>query len=222
MIGTLAPAENFLVLIALDDSYNTILSLGTLDLSVKWNHKESTMFKGVVGALSGGISLCHDHYSDCMDSQAYRAATRQVANWPTMDAGDDGATIRWRIDPVTFANAVDRQIANSTPMARLPSSLKIAILFEIRNLPFSSGNLARPVSESFWETDTARDPEPLRGLPLESRLSLAANGIAEWTYSYRLTNAAEVVLVDADYGEPVFDARCLLLTYELDGVPQRP
>jgi hypothetical protein len=211
-----APSADVLVLIGLDDDRNTMLSFGKLDPSVQWNNKAGSLFKGVANALSGAISFCQDYYTDCLEADSYRAASRKINSWPIMSSNQLGsARIRWSLDPDTLTNSIDRQAAAAVATARLPTTLRIAILFDIRNLPFDSGNLAKPLSRSMWTRSTKQASDQHSELLFASTLRLVANNIVESTYEYGLENISETEITDDDYGEEVFNARCLLLTYEL-------
>src|SRR5262249_22291105 len=148
--GDKASNESVLVLIALDEGQNVILSFGKLDPSTTWTTAKDVLSPRV---LSGGISYCQDYYSRCADTKV----TREINNWPAIEningvpgASGSGFAVQWDLDPLTLSHAVDRQNAAVSPTARLPAVLKVALLFNIHDLPFKSSNLALPAAYSLW------------------------------------------------------------------------
>jgi hypothetical protein len=77
-------------------------------------------------------------------------------NWPDFRSGGErDVVVEWRL--ATFANPISRQNTFIVPNAKLPTVLRIAILFNISSLPFASGNLSPPADQGFWNLTS--DPD---------------------------------------------------------------
>ncbi|MGV3662024.1 MAG: hypothetical protein ACO1TE_17700 [Prosthecobacter sp.] len=200
-------SSNMLLLFSLDEDRNTILSLGSLTEPVTWNHDAQPLKEEPLSVLSGAV----------MGSQK---TTRPIDQWPVANRAPDGIKITWNVNPRTLVAATDRQNNGVTPTARLPETFKMALLFDIHDLPFHGTNLALTTAKSFWEMDENNSPgSRSKGKPqpkpsLASKLIVEVNGIEDAPYVYELKQIGETRIEDDDYGEESFQCRCLLMTFQ--------
>lgn len=105
--GEFTANRSYIVLIALDDAANTVLSFGRIADPVTWGSEEVWNDKTVATdlpqerVLSGGILLCQDDEFQCLfpQSTANKAAslTREVKSWPSATAGPGILKIEWAL-----------------------------------------------------------------------------------------------------------------------------
>lgn len=230
------PNPNILVLIALDEAQNSVLPFGRLDSSITWGLRISDFLLHKQAMLAGGVSFC-ENYS-CAGGEPYAHVTRELGSWPSIERVKsrpaDAFAIRWSLDPMTFANAVEKQNSFIVPTARLPIVLKIAVLFSIHDLPFKSANFALPFTYTLWTqpdstsggnftlaTHTVWGGQERRsgentsqGAAFSSSIvRLIANNMPEAAYTYRLKIVTQKPLLD-DYDEET-NSRCLFFEFEM-------
>lgn len=148
------------------------------------------------------------------------------------NAAGDAFSIRWFLDPMTFARAVDKQNSFIVPTARLPLALKIAVLFGIRDVPFKSGNFALPftytlwtlpdsssggnftlATQTVWSDSRSGENAPRDAAFASSTVRFIANNMPEAAYTYRLKKVTQKPLLD-DYDEET-NSRCLFFEFEM-------
>jgi hypothetical protein len=208
--------DSVLVLVSLDDERNAILSFGILGSDVTWSKK-----KGILSnrsdVLSGGVATCGVPSQFCRFDKT-KDAPRSVANWPILrdHSGTSGkqqsaVTVVWNVDPLTFANSVDRQNPAINPTARFPARLQIAIFYDIVDLPFDQPNFALLKSDSLWN-DADKSKKNVEKAAL-SNVTLIPNKFPEGAYRYRLVQASTRGFYDS-YDEEIANTGCLLLEFE--------
>ncbi|MET4037683.1 hypothetical protein ABMB68_009265 [Bradyrhizobium sp. RT4a] len=93
-------------------------------------------------------------------------------------------TFVWTFNPLTLANSIDRQNRATNPTARFPSRLKIAILYNIEDLPFREPDFAVAEAYSLWG-----NPDNGKGTvekPPLSNVKLIPNNLVESACRYEL------------------------------------
>jgi len=176
--------KEFLVLMALDNDENAILSFGNLSDDAKWNGGPFTFLKKKRLKISGGITfkLDFDQFGN-----AGRELTRPIRNEPWLKKEKDSLFVTWELDPSTFQNCVDRQNPNSSLTANLPTIIRIVILYDIENLPFSSDNLALTQGWNVWgdiSIDTKETERHCLRMFSKSFVELVPNGLKEQVARY--------------------------------------
>ncbi len=145
-----------------------------------------------------------------------------LQSWPGLGASGNQAEIRWRVDPTTFAKSINRQNSFIVPTAKLPNTLRIAVLFDITALPFNAHNFALPIDGDFWKfpdyPDTQNDNPRGRLAPITrqfgSSVRLVPNNSNEIAYEYRLKQVYETLFLDS-YGEANSGLRAIVFEYDL-------
>jgi hypothetical protein len=196
---------NVLVLLSLDDDQNAVVSFGFLQKDTPWSstdkNKQSTRPPSVEA-----------------DNNSFMGNS-DLANWPSLDTKGNNATITWHLDPTTFSKSISRQNQFAIPTAKLPSVLHIALLFDIKDLPFDEGNFAAPLDLQFWfplEGRHSRDgvtPPIVLSRGFSSSVRLVPNSSAVVVYDYDLSKVHETRFLDS-YGEIGTESRCVIFEYQ--------
>jgi hypothetical protein len=206
--------DSVLVLVSLDDGQNAILSFGTLRSPVTWSLEAGILSKRK-NVLSGGVSTCpfpsqYCQFDDTPD------APRSINSWPALQDPNASMfndrrvlTIVWTLNPLTLANSIDRQNTAINPTAQFPAKLKIAILYNIEDLPFRTPDFAFPEVYSLW-SDPDKGKRTVEKPPL-SNVKLIPNNLAESAYRYKLVQASTRPLFNSYDEETQSD--CLLLEF---------
>jgi hypothetical protein len=206
--------DPIVLLIGLDESHNSVLPFGVIPPEVNWL-RGTPRPEFDPGSLSGGILLCQRLDRPCSDAKYWsvaRSITSPPGGYLDERASPAAFVVDWVLDGLTLAHSIDRQNSYVFTSARLPSTLKIAIFFDIHQLPFESTNFALPRLESLWDSDVHSQDVPVKG---QSRIRVIANNMAEATYNYSLKRIVEPELVDDEGAIPI-DSRCLVFEFELE------
>jgi len=120
--------KSTIVLIALDESQNAILSFGYVKPGARWRGAE-------VGAkLSSGFQPLNDN------ARGGASTPRSSVSLAKEDRGLSKYEIDWDLDPDTLPRAIDRKNVNLASTAKLPTTLKVLIFDDANDLPFSPNN----------------------------------------------------------------------------------
>jgi hypothetical protein len=201
---------NVVVLLALDDDEETVLPFGDLRDNSVWPKNEKQ-----ASPLPRSSVEVEDHgdYGDFGNAE--------LRSWPQLSHKDSRVTISWSLDPATFAKAIDRQIATVEPTAKLPDVFRIAVLFDLKGLPFAPANFALPENPNFWKYPDYQDTEnenfrgklALISNNFSSTLDLVPNSSGLIAYHYNLKRAYETLFLDS-YGEASNDLRCVVFEFQ--------
>ena len=203
-----APSDNILVLISLDDDQNSLLPFGALTfIANKIKGKDNR-----TGQPPLGVEPDRDPFSET-DSDL-----EPSAHLPYFEFEDGSANISWHLDPVTLAESLARQSKLVVPTAKLPRTLRIAILFDIHQLPFTFANFAPKSGHDFWSDTDGDSEEPdlkaLAGRQFDSRIVLTANGSNLAKHLYELQKVYKGDIKDG-LGMGVEGVRCLVFAFQL-------
>jgi len=206
--------RNALVLIALDDDYGAVLPFGFL--------LSDDIRRPLANDKKAPLPETIEIATDDEDSHP------KILNWPhlSLDGGKD-VVLQWRLDPATFANAIQRQNQFIVPMAKLPNTLRLAVLFDIGDLPFAAGNLSLPRDQNFWNYPDYKDHKntEFRGRvdyvtkSFSSSIQLVPNSSSFVSYNYDLKQVYETLFRDS-YGEADRRIRCIV--FQFSRVIQQP
>jgi hypothetical protein len=205
-------ASDVAVLLALDDAQNSVLPFGFLSQEKQWLR------------AAAGKTLKHKSPPSLeVGSHAY-LGNSDLLNWPNLQVDNSNVTVAWYLDPSTFAKSLNRQNAFVVPTAKCPSLLHIAILFDIKEFPFTEGNFALAEDQDFWKFPDYQDTqnENFRGTValitknFSSSVQLIPNNSLLVTYTYSLNQVYETLFLDS-YGEANPNLRCLVFEYKLEG-----
>jgi len=210
---TNAHKGSVVVLIPLDESFNTILSFGMIpDDDELWRWKgEEKKTQLISAGFAPGFS------------EARRGYSTPSVNTKLEDARNEGMSlysIGWSLDPVTLAASVDRMNPSIMPTAKLPSLLKIAVIKNFDSLPFERNNFAKTAAENLWQSqDTDRKNVRFGTHFSEMTLSFEVNGFPEKKYNYVLKDMYKPDLMD-DFDDEIENLECMIFEFEL--VPPPP
>ncbi|MGY2996917.1 hypothetical protein [Mesorhizobium sp. URHB0026] len=140
--------SDVVVLLALDDDQNAVLPFGFLSN------------EGPGGGAGSGDSLKPANPPSVEVGDHGELGNSDLLNWPSLDMETTSAAVTWRLDPLTFAKSLGRQNQFIVPTAKLPAVLHIAVLFNIKKLPFTSGNFALPRIRTFGSSATGSTIPP--------------------------------------------------------------
>jgi hypothetical protein len=202
--------SDVVVLLALDDDQNAVLSFGLLAREKSW----SLAAAGTTAKPASPLSLE-------IGSHGYEG-NPALANWPNLERDKTTATIEWRLDPSTLAKSFSRQNQFVALTAKLPNILRIAILFDIEVLPFKEGNFALAEDQDFWKLPDNIDNiiDPFRGKvelitkDFSSSVRIVPNNSPVVVYDYILTQVYQTLFLTS-YGDPIMDVHCLVFEFKL-------
>jgi hypothetical protein len=190
------------VLIPLDDSQNAILSFGQIDTDTSWYEDRG------MSSISAGFVKSLDRRTQVGNSTPM--VTTRLATNP--NRGISNYAIDWDLDPATLSNVIDRKNTAIQPTAKLPRILKVAILYDVRVLPFQRNNFALPYA-NLWNHEKGTYKYVATGEALRNAmLTIEVNGFRETKYRYVLKRVYELTLID-DSDDDI-DAGCTLLEFE--------
>jgi hypothetical protein len=196
------PAKEFLnssivALIPLDESQNAILSFGEIG-------SETTWYDDHAGAMiSGGFTLSPGRRKGVSTPHVTTDLTEDG------DLGTSNYSIDWYLDPATLVNAIDKRNTAIASTAKLHGTLKVAILYDTKVLPFQQNNFGVPYAE-LWGADPNREYLAL-GRNFENvTLTVEVNGFRE--LKYRLKGMYQPGLTD-EYDDKI-DTGCTILEFE--------
>lgn len=186
-------------LVALDSSSNAVLSFGSIPDGVDWigKDKKATMSGGFVTVANGRAanSTPRVHITD-----GVKAASTY--------------SIEWDLDPSTLANAIDRNNGSIAPTAKLPATLKVALFYNVKRVPFRQGNFADSATSIWKGNESAKEEIDFdEGDFTSMALQVEVNGFPEMRYSYSLNKMYEVTLTD-DFDDE-YETGCVLLEFKL-------
>jgi hypothetical protein len=201
---------NVVALLALNDDQSAVLPFGFLDQPRPW-----TVTRGSVGATHKSPSLEIGSHAD--------AGNSDLLSWPEISLQATNATLAWRADPSTFAASLARQNDAVVPTAKLPEVVRIALVFNIKSLPFSANNFAIAEDQDFWKFPDYQDTQnsnprgAISPTPkgFTSSVRLIPNNSTVVAYDYTLSRIYETLFRDS-YGEADTDVRGLVFEYKLN------
>jgi len=191
---------SIVVLIPLDESENAILSFGEINSEVSWStneEDESSISAGFLG--DGGFQVGNSTPS----VTSHLAANGQ--------RGTSRYAVHWYLDPTTLAKSINRRNPNIPATAKLPRSLKIAILYDANTLPFQRNNFAVPYATNLWrDVGTNRHQISIGQATRNVFVNLEVNGVRQTRYV--LTRVYNIDLMDENDDE--FETSCTLIELE--------
>jgi hypothetical protein len=202
---------SIVVLFALDDDQGAVLPFGYLEKLKPWGWHGDVEKQKEADSVP---SLEVGSHAELGNSD--------LESWPAFKGRGTEATISWRLDPQTFFRAVNKQNEHVAPTAKLPDSLRIAVLFDIGHLPFEIGNFALAQDRNFWKFPDYHDSQNsyFRGKidpitpAFTSSVKLVPNNSALVSYHYALDRVYETLFLDG-WGEADGHVRCLIFEYRL-------
>jgi len=105
---------------------NAVLSFGRIGDNASWSH--------------GSNRSTAPERDDSQDHKSLPSAKVHLATKRNGELSVYG--VDWALDPVSLANSMSRGNVAITPTARLPKILRLAILYDIKDLPFEDGNFS--------------------------------------------------------------------------------
>ena len=195
-----AEKQSVVALLALDPSHNTILSLGTLIPETRWSNSQGTTllsagFLMAQGARTGG-STPH--------VEAKLGSPRRAVSEYSLD---------WDLDPDTLYNSINRRNMAVPPTAKLPDTVKLALLYDISQLPFTKNNFALALVSLWDKNEYARDSIDLGpGQFSIATVAIEVNGVADPRYNYSFRKVYKLRLLD-EFDEEV-DASCIIFEFQ--------
>lgn len=191
-------AETVIVLIALDDSENAILSFGQIHNDIGWFKNQGEP------SISAGF----------LDSRGFQVGNSSPSVSSKLAANQRGTSsyaVNWELDPVTLAKSLNRKNPAIPPTAKLPQTLKVAILYEVNRLPFPLNNFAVPYAINLWRNiEITRQKIPLGRELRNSSFTLEVNGVRRPTYGLKRMYRVELI----DERENDIETSCMLLEFE--------
>jgi hypothetical protein len=202
--------SNVTVLFPLDDDQNAVVPFGFLDKEKAWLGPAAS--EAVKPANVPSLEIGSHEY----------IGNTGLLNWPDLQSDGTNATITWRLDPSTFAKSFSRQNQFILPTAKLPTILRVAVLFDIKVIPFATSNFALAFDQKFWnfpdyddgQNRNFRGKVPLITNDFSSSVQLVPNNSSIVVYNYSLAQVYETLFRDS-YGEANSDSRCLVFEYKL-------
>ncbi len=190
------------VLIALDPSFNSILAFGLIGSGPTWYDTDKTKAKKDLPAgfpkwPADDFSTVHASFN--LDRDRNGASTYGVS---------------WDLDPGSLAAAINRVNSKLTPTAKLPPLLKVAILYDIKVLPFIQNDFAQP-SANIWRSlsdEGTKATLPAGGFT-DATIALEVNDYRESTSRYAFKKMYHLALSD-QFDDPI-DTKCAVLEFEI-------
>jgi uncharacterized protein YraI len=194
----LATPQGFIVLVALDDMYNCILSFGEIAGQNAWSGKSEKP------NLSAGF-LTHN-FNSRKGKLSYPTARGNIK-----EKGMSSYSIRWDLDSVTFANSIDRKNENLVPTTSLPEKLQLIILSSIVQLPFLENDFSQTSAVNLWKSSHNKNILK-KSSQFDATISLSANKKTGSEYLYTLSEVFSEDLYD-EYGKP-YQLSCTKFSFE--------
>lgn len=190
--------ESIAVLVPLDESQNAVLAFAEIGPGVTWRDAAKSEDQRWTSRLSDTPELQHR-----LPSVGVKLA----------DAGGGLSryTLSWTVDAAGLGAWVHKANPGMTPTARLPHTLKVAILYDIAVVPFREPNFAQSLSQGLWHHDSRSVDVSAASLG-DVRLTVGVNGVADATVHYRLKRAYRQPVVD-EYDDPL-GASCTIFEFE--------
>ncbi len=193
--------DSVVVLMPLDESYNTILSFGNLRDGISWYGT------GDKKNISHGFPLNHDARSGYSDPRG----TAELVDDPSR--GPSTYSISWDLDPVTLANAVDQTNPAVLATANLPQTLDITVIHSIGTLPFRQNNFALSSATNLWRKNEWARKEITPAKDFSGAVfTIEVNGFREKTYLYALRKIYDLNLLDQFDDD--FETACTVFEFE--------
>ena len=206
--------RSFLLLLALDNTQNSVLPLGFLRDSVRFEGKK-------LDSLHGNAALPVGVETEGSITEAFGGGGNSLANHPNLLVlGSDTVSIGWNLNAYTFMNAINRQITSITTTANLPDTIRIAMIYDFNNLPFSNTNFSLSPDYGIWTdetddgavTDTPDSTNINRRLLFHSSITLVPNDFQDQSITYNFLSATPQFISEREYGEP-FPCKALILVF---------
>jgi len=190
--GKQVDKESLVVLIPLDESRNAFLTFAHVGAGVGWSGREHKP----------------------TDPPSRLDSPPGVFERPGTNAGSTIYEIRWTLDPAALSRAIQRVDSSVPSTGRLPKTLRIAIFYDIGDLPFDRNTFTKTRAYGLWsDEETTTAGIPFKNQLSEAELTLAINGAPEPAYRYRLRALQRKTLQD-EYDDEL-DAHCTILVFEM-------
>jgi hypothetical protein len=184
--------RGLLVLIALDDAANAVLAFGDAE-----------------GAKTDAPAAGSERHG--ASSIPWLVSPRGRA-----EGSSTLYSVDWTLAPDELFSSLYRRNPAIPATAKLPRTLKVAIVYDFSYLPFTGADLSRPRATNLW-TSQARDRRPAsRRLP-PMRMIVEVNNYLESPRIYRLASVYAPGLFE-DAGDEL-EASCTILEFELVDAP---
>ncbi len=211
--------DHFLLLISWGEDESCILSYGYLSDDVKlfhWNDKGEKISNNKK-TLSEGIL-----FEDDVQRGSYQGIDLKIFE-PTFDNDNDSIVLNWNVNAYTLKECLHKLDNQTVITANLPDTIKITILFDIKDLPFSTTNFTSGNRFIWYESnidyyddqkydEEINSHEPINHIFKNSILEISPNRSNEFT-KYNLDNIYEKYIIEEDIQESV-SCRSLLLVYK--------
>jgi hypothetical protein len=191
--------DDVVVLISLDESQNAILSFGEIGGGVSWfkNQGKPSLSAGFLD----GRGLPVGNSTPSVTTHLAKSGRRSFSTY----------RVHWELDPTTLAKSIDRTNAQIPPTAKLPRILKIAILHNVKMLPFPQNDFAVSYATNLWrDVGVNRHNTSFRRELKNAIVSLEVNGVREINYLLRRMYRLELM---NEYDHE-FETSCTLLEFE--------
>jgi hypothetical protein len=194
--------STFIVLVALDEAANAILSFGAIGSQTSWYEKRDG-----VPISAGFIKM---ERKDRRKGNSIPAFTAELA---PSESGQSTYHLAWTLDPFTLWNSIDRRNSAIIPTAKLPQTLRVTILHNARVLPFAQNNFAAALSNVWGNNKWARESIDIdKGELADMVIRLEVNELQEKKYSYSLKQVYKLRLTD-DFDDDI-DTGCTVFEFE--------
>lgn len=199
------PDHTALALIPLDESQNAMLSFGYAALSRQEGATEAAPGSEPEAEPAPSFQSTLPHGGNIPWASASLAANER---------GLSHYAIEWRLDPASLANSIHRRNPAVSAMARLPRTLKLALIHHIDQFPVDEKNYSIPKAVNLWgDGDYGRTYLRLGRDLADMRLVLEANGFQAMRYNYRLKRAYRINLRD-EYDDEL-GTGCVVFEFEV-------
>ena len=190
--------QHFLLLISLGEG-DAVLSYGYLSDSFK------------LDKLSKGILF---------DDDVWRGVEygSDIKIWEPYFSGiGSSVQLRWNLNPFTLYSCLHKINPNITITANMPSTIKVAILYDFKSLPFLTEDLTS-YNRFIWTEDntlshTEENPQPLNHIYSNSSLALIPNQLLEQASRYNISGVYQKSIIDEEW-EETENCKALLLVFE--------
>ncbi|MNJ85782.1 hypothetical protein D3C87_32620 [compost metagenome] len=183
-----------IMLMPLDESHNTILSFARIYRKVEWYTNNP-----------GDSSL---NAKPIADLKTPYTTKKISAN------GNSRYSIHWDLDPLTLEHSADRSNSEIRSNAKLPETLKLAILDISTILPFNENNFALTGATNLWHKEKSAHSKSDLGNISNITLRVVVNGFSEFEYSYKLLKAYHKPLYYS-FGDEI-EVACTMFEFSLE------
>jgi hypothetical protein len=207
-----------LILIALDDDRNSILSFGNMDENLIWDSSETKglLKKGL--KVSGGITIGYGADYGHEYTRTDTSSNLEPSAFFKMTYDKDALCFNWYLDPAHLPLCVDNQSTGVRPLASMPKTLKIALLYKIKQSPFLSANFSQPDADAYdrdgyWWQHFVKNERPfLHG----STVQLIVNTLGDQVFNYHISDVYYADNLESVSNIGPIPCTALVLEYQRD------